>query len=101
MNNKHYMLLATIVLVLSSFCCSSYAEDSFPLIKKIIEYATYLDKVSTPVFDAIYTGEKTSLTMTDEEFEKFMLGSTEMKVGIMNMITESMIQIASLDNKSN
>jgi hypothetical protein len=53
------------------------------------------------VFDAIYTGEKTSLTMTDEEFEKFMLSSAEMKVGIMNMITEGMIQIASLDNKSN
>lgn len=34
MNNKHYMLLATIVLALSSSCCSSYAEDSFPLIKK-------------------------------------------------------------------
>lgn len=68
---------------------------------KIIEYATYLDKVSTPVFDAIYTGEKTSRTMTDEEFEKFMLGSAEMKVGIMNMITEGMIQMASLDNKSN
>ena len=61
---------------------------------KIIEYATYLDKVSTPVFDAIYAGEKTTLTMTDEEFEKFMLQSVEMKVDIMNMITEGMIQIA-------
>lgn len=68
---------------------------------KIIEYATYLDKVSTPVFDAIYAGEKTTLTMTDEEFENFMLQSVEMKVDIMNMITEGMIQIASLDNKSN
>ena len=34
MNNKHYMLLATIVLALSSSCCSSCAEESFPLIKK-------------------------------------------------------------------
>jgi len=32
--------------------------------------------------------------MTDEEFEKFMLQSAEMKVGIMKMITEGMIQIA-------
>ena len=39
--------------------------------------------------------------MTDEEFENFMLQSVEMKVDIMNMITEGMIQIASLDNKSN
>lgn len=61
---------------------------------KIIEYATSLDKVSTPVFEAIYAGEKTALAMTDEEFENFMLQSAEMKVGIMKMITEGMIQIA-------
>ena len=61
---------------------------------KIIEYATSLDKVSTPVFEAIYAGEKTALAMTDEEFEKFMLQSAEMKVGIMKMITEGMIQVA-------
>ena len=61
---------------------------------KIIEYATSLDKESTPVFEAIYAGEKTALAMTDEEFEKFMLQSSEMKVGIMKMITEGMIQIA-------
>ena len=61
---------------------------------KIIEYATSLDNVSTPVFEAIYAGEKTALAMTDEEFEKFMLQSAEMKVGIMKMITEGMIQVA-------
>lgn len=60
---------------------------------KIIEYATYLDQVSTPVFKCVYSGEKASLTMTDDEFEEFMLRSAEMKVGIMKMITEGMIQI--------
>ena len=61
---------------------------------QIMKYASYFDKVSTPVYETILSEVREGLNMNDEEFEEFMIESTEAKVGIMEMITEGMIATA-------
>lgn len=61
---------------------------------QIMKYASYFDKVSTPVYETILSEVGKGLNMNDEEFEEFMIESTEAKVGIMEMITEGMIATA-------
>ena len=94
---KAYFILDAVCFF-KTFCSlsswfSSSEEQYNNNRSKIIEYATYLDQISTPVFKTIYADDKGFLTMTDEEFESFMLKSAEMKVDIMQMITEGMKQI--------
>lgn len=105
------MLLATIVLALSSSCCSSYAEDSFPLIKKenqqaIINSLSHslceMAQASIPIGGYTETSWAASevqklhqeVTTKKRPFLQQMSAIYEMKVGIMKMITEGMIQIA-------
>lgn len=62
--------------------------------EEIIEIATYFDKMAAPVMKIIGSETPQKLEMTDEEFEVFMLKSTEYKVSMLQMITKGMKVIA-------
>ena len=62
--------------------------------EEIIEIATYFDKMAAPVMNIIGSETPQKLEMTDEEFEVFMLKSTEYKVSMLQMITKGMKVIA-------
>lgn len=62
--------------------------------EKLIEYAYYIDEISSPIFDAIYSKRNKSLKMTDQEFEEFMIKITRIKVDILNLLTSEFISIS-------
>ena len=62
--------------------------------EKLIEYAYYIDEISSPVFDAIYSGKTESLKMTDQTFEEFMIKMSGIKVDMMARLTSEFISIS-------
>ena len=62
--------------------------------EKLIEYAYYIDEISSPVFDAIYSGKTESLKMTDQAFEEFMIKMSGIKVDMMARLTSEFISIS-------
>lgn len=61
---------------------------------KLIEYAYYIDDVSSPIFEAVYADDKKEIKMTDQEFEAYMLKMTDIKVDMMRRLTEQFILIS-------
>lgn len=67
--------------------------------EKLIKYAYYIDEVSGPFFEAVYSDQYQPLKMTNDEFEAFMLKATEIKVDIMRLLTEQ-FQLIAEDQKN-
>ena len=67
--------------------------------EKLIEYAYYIDEISSPIFQAIYSENDKLLTMTDQQFEVFMIKMAGIKVDMMSRLTAEFISISENQGK--
>lgn len=71
----------------------TYTEEQYNLNRtKIVEYATYIDSVSSKAFNVVYSETDEPLEISDKEFEEFMIKTTAIKVDMMNLLTAEFIE---------